>query len=123
MNILQIDDNLDITSLVKTIIETCGHQFTSADNGEEGLQLIRDNKYDIVLLDLSMPGMDGLEVVDELSKDGLMDKQKIVLFTASAVIDEEINESIKKGVHSYMRKPVDIDTLIEKINQIEEETK
>jgi len=123
MNILHIDDNLDITKLVKTVLESSGHQFTSADNGKDGLQLIRDNKYDVVLLDLLMPGFSGMQVVDELTKDGIMDKQKIVLFTASSVRDDEITELMQKGVHSCIRKPVDIDTLTEKINQIEEETK
>jgi CheY-like chemotaxis protein len=123
MNILQIDDNLDITKLVKAVLESEEHKFTSIDNGKDGLQLIRDNKYDVVLLDLSMPGMSGMEVVDALTKEGLMDKQKIVLFTASSVRDEEIGDSIQKGVHSCIRKPVDIDTLTEKMEQIEEETK
>ncbi len=119
MNILQIDDNLDITKLVKTVLQSSGHQFASADNGKDGLQLIRDNKYDVVLLDLSMPGISGMQVIDELTKEGIIDKQKIVLFTASSVRDDEISESIEKGVHSCIRKPVDIDTLLEKINQIE----
>jgi len=123
MNILQIDDNLDITKLVKTVLESSGHQFTSVDNGKEGLQLMRDNKYDVVLLDLSMPGISGMEVIADLAKDGIIDKQKIVLFTASSVRDDEITESIQKGVHSCIRKPVDIDTLIEKMDKIEEEIK
>jgi CheY-like chemotaxis protein len=118
LRILAIDDNTDITKLLNTVLTSVGHEFSFVNNGKDGLENIRTNSYDIVLLDLSMPGFSGLDVVNELVNDGNIDKQKIVLFTASSVSDREIDDLIKKGIHSCIRKPVDIDVLLDKISQI-----
>ena len=88
-------------------------------NGTEGLKLIREKKFDIVLLDLAMPEFSGFDVINSLLKEGLLSKQKIILFTASSVLDSEIEELIKKGVNSCIRKPVDVDFLIEKLEQLQ----
>ncbi len=71
----------------------------------------------MVLLDLLMPEFSGFDVLDALKKEGLVDKQKIIILTASSIQDKEINELVKEGVHSYLRKPLDIDTLVEKIQE------
>ena len=118
MKILGIDDNLDIINLLDTVLNGSGHEFTSVDNGKEGLKQIREQNYDLVLLDLSMPEFTGIDVIDALKNDGLMEKQKIVLFTASSMTDAEIETLLKKGAHSCIRKPVDIDVLLEKIENI-----
>lgn len=68
-----------------------------------------------------MPGVSGFDVVDRLSEEGIIKNQKIVLFTASTISDEDINKLIKKGVHSYLPKPVDIDTLLDKVESIQSE--
>lgn len=118
MRIFAIDDNTDITKLLDTVLTSVGYEFSCANNGKDGLKNIREQKYDIVLLDLSMPGFSGLDVVNELVSDGNISKQKIVLFTASSVSDREIDDMIKKGVHSCIRKPVDIDILLDKLGQL-----
>jgi len=118
LKILAIDDNTDITKLLDTVLTSVGYEFSSANNGKDGLKNIREQNYDIVLLDLSMPGFSGLDVVNELVNDGMISKQKIVLFTASSVSDREIDDLIKKGVNSCIRKPVDIDVLLDKIGQL-----
>lgn len=119
MRILGVDDNTDITKLLNTILSSEGHEFSSVDNGREGLKRMREQSYDLIFLDLSMPGFSGLDVVEELVKDGNINKQKIVLFTASSVSDVEINNLIKKGVHSCLRKPVDIDAVLDKVSQFQ----
>jgi two-component system, OmpR family, response regulator len=118
LRILAIDDNTDITKLLDTVLTSVGHEFSCVNNGKDGLKNIREHNYDMVLLDLSMPGFSGLDVVNELVNDGNIGKQKIVLFTASSVSDREIDELIKNGIHSCIRKPVDIDILLDKISQL-----
>jgi len=118
LHIFAIDDNTDITKLLDTVLTSVGYEFSCVNNGKDGLKNIREQKYDVVLLDLSMPGFSGLDVVNELVNDGNISKQKIVLFTASSVSDREIDELIKKGVNSCIRKPVDIDILLDKISQL-----
>jgi two-component system, OmpR family, response regulator len=119
MKILGIDDNTDINELLDTVLNGSGHEFIYVKNGTEGLKFIREKKFDIVLLDLAMPEFSGFDVINSLLKEGLLTKQKIILFTASSVLDSEIEELITKGVHSCIRKPVDLDFLLEKLEQLQ----
>ena len=119
MKILGIDDNTDINELLDTVLNGSGHEFIFVKNGTEGLKFIREKKFDIVLLDLAMPEFSGFDVINSLLKEGLLTKQKIILFTASSVLDSEIEELIKRGVHSCIRKPVDLDFLLEKLEQLQ----
>lgn len=119
MKIFGIDDNVDITKLLDTVLNSMGHEYTFVNNGRDGVKSIRENRYDMVLLDLSMPDFSGLDVITDLQSDGQITKQKIVLFTASSVSDREIQEMLNKGVHSCIRKPVDIDILLDKLAELE----
>jgi len=118
LNILGIDDNPDINELLSVALNGNGHEFSSVQNGKEGLKKIKQNRYDIVLLDLAMPEFSGMDVIESLKREGLMGKQKIVLFTASSITDKEVADLLKKGVTAYIRKPIDIDVLIEKIQAL-----
>jgi len=71
-----------------------------------------------VLLDLSMPEFSGEDVLDALVKEGIMNKQKIILFTASTPTEKEVGRLLEKGLHSVMTKPLDIDALIETIRKM-----
>ena len=117
MKVLSIEDNADINMLLETVLTSSGYEFVYVTDGRKGLELIKQNTYDVVLLDLGMPEFSGFDVLDALKKEKLMSKQKIIILTASSIQDKEINELIKEGVHSYLRKPLDIDVLVEKIQQ------
>ncbi len=118
MKILGIDDNKDLLQLCDVALSAEGHEYTGIDNGKEGLQAIKDEKFDLVLLDLSMPDFSGLDVIDALVKEGIMDKQKIIVFTGSTASDGEFGSLIEKGIHLIITKPVDIDDLIETIKKM-----
>ncbi len=118
MKILGIDDNQDLLDLCEVTLSSEGHEFTAINNGKEGLQTIKDKKFDLVLLDLSMPGFSGEDVLDALVKEGIMNKQKIVIFTASTASEIEFGPLLEKGVHSIITKPFGIDTIIETIKKM-----
>ena len=118
MKILGIDDNQDLLDLCEVTLSSEGHEFTAINKGKEGLQAIKDKKFDLVLLDLSMPGFSGEGVLDALVKEGIMNKQMIIIFTASTASEQEFGPLLEKGVHSIIRKPVDIDDLIETIKKM-----
>ena len=118
MNILGIDDNQDLLDLCEVALSAEGHEYTGIDNGKEGLQAIKDKKFDLVLLDLSMPDFSGEDVFDALVKEGIVNKQKIILFTASTPTEKEVSPFLEKGLHSMMTKPLDIDVLIETIRKM-----
>ena len=121
MKILGIDDNVHINKLLSTVVKNDGHDFKWVDNGKEGLNLIRDKKFDAVLLDLTMPEMSGSQIIDVLSAEGIIKKQAVIIFTASSKTDEEMQALIEKGAHSCIRKPINIQELLKKLRKISSE--
>jgi len=118
MKILGIEDNKDLLDLCNVALSSDGHEYTGINNGKEGIQAIKDKKFDLVLLDLAMPDFSGVDVIDTLVKEGIMDKQKIIVFSASTATQKEFGPLLEKGVHSIIKKPVDIDVLIETIKKM-----
>jgi len=122
MKILLIDDNEDLLDLCDAVLSSEGHEYTGIDNGKEGLKLIRNQQFDIVFLDLSMPEFSGNDVIDALVKDGIMNKQKVVIFTATTPTKKDMDLFLEKGAHSILTKPIDADTLVAHVQKIESES-
>ncbi len=121
MKILGIDDNEDLLEVCETVLISDGHEFTGISNGRDGLKAIRDEKFDAVLLDLSMPEFSGMDVIDALVKEEIMKKQKVVIFTAASPTKKEIDLFLEKGAHSILKKPVEPDDLSKFIHKLESE--
>ena len=79
------------------------------------LKLIKEDNHDVVLLDLAMPEFDGYAVINDLEENNLLNDRKIVVFTASTITQDELDELVVRGVKSYILKPIDIDILLSKI--------
>jgi len=121
MKILGIDDNEDLLNLCEIALSSEGHEYTGINNGREGLQAIKDKKFDVVLLDLAMPEFSGSDLIDALVKEGIMNKQKVVIFTATSPTKKEVELFLEKGAHSILKKPVDPDDLAKFIHKLESE--
>jgi CheY-like chemotaxis protein len=122
MKILVIDDSQDITDLLEKVLSSIGHDVTSTDNGRDGLELARNHQFDAIFLDIAMPDFSGLDFIDALEQDGKLKANRIVLFTASSISDDEVADLVKRGVHSCIRKPMQIAKLFEKIDELNRET-
>ena len=122
MKILVIDDSQDITDLLEKVLSSIGHDVTSTDNGRDGLELARNHQFDAIFLDIAMPDFSGLDFIDALEQDGKLKANRIVLFTASSISDDEVAGLVKRGVHSCIRKPMQIERLFEKIDELNRET-
>ena len=119
MKILGIDDNTDITELLDTVLNGSGHEYTFVNDGKSGVKKIKENQYDLVLLDLAMPEFSGEDVLAELNKEELIKKQKIIIFSASSNSDSDMESFISKyNVQGYIRKPVDVDKLLAILDDI-----
>ncbi len=118
MKILGIDDNESINKMLKNILIPAGHEYQSVTNGRDGLKLIQEQTWDVVLLDVAMPEFSGKDVVDELVKTGNIKKQPVILFTASSIANDEVNDMIKQGVRLCLRKPVEIKNLLEILENV-----
>ncbi len=80
--------------------------------------MIKKGSFDVVLLDLAMPDFTGYDIIDELKKENKIKDQKIIVLTATLTDDESIRKLKKSGIHSVLRKPVDISTLIEVMSKL-----
>ena len=113
MKVLVIDDNTDLTTMISRMLDAGGHECIVSNDGRNGLTMLEQKKFDAVILDLSMPGFTGYDVVDALEKNGNLKEQKIIVLTASDVSNEKMEELKKRGVFACLRKPVSIDVLYE----------
>ena len=118
MKILIVDDDVELTKALESTITSVGYDVQCANDPKEGLKLIRDQKHDMVFLDLSMPEFSGIDIINNLAEDDIIKEKKIVVMTASAINDEELKNLVDLGVHSILRKPVDIDALLDKIEEV-----
>lgn len=115
LKILIVDDNEQITKMLTTFLELKEHECTVANDGKEGLGLIKENRHDVILLDLAMPEFDGYAVIKDLEENNMLKDHKIIVFTASTITPEELDELVKRGVTTYILKPIDIDILHTKL--------
>ena len=106
--ILVVDDDRPIRNLVTTVLERRGLSIDSAPDGAAALKLIAENEYDVAVVDLMMPGMNGIELLDHVKRTG-RHPQTIIVLTASGPAD--IRQLDAGAVHAIMRKPFDINEL------------
>jgi DNA-binding NtrC family response regulator len=107
--ILVIDDEEYIGWIIKKTFEATDNEVHLAYNGKQGLEEFNKQSFDIVFLDLRLPDMDGMEILEDLKK--LKPSTAVVIVTAHGSIDTAI-ESMKKGAFDYITKPFDVDELI-----------
>jgi DNA-binding response OmpR family regulator len=101
--------------MLNTFLQLKEQSCTVANDGIEGLKLIKENKHDVILLDLAMPEFDGYAVIKDLEENNMLKDRKIIVFTASTITDNELDGLVDRGVNSYILKPIDIDILLSKI--------
>jgi DNA-binding NtrC family response regulator len=118
--ILVIDDEKSIRNTLKDILEYEEHQVGLAENGSVGIELFKQNKYDLVLCDIKMPEMDGIEVLVQLGE--LNNEVPVVMISGHGNIETAV-ESIKKGAYDFISKPLDLNRLLLTIkNTLERQT-
>jgi len=118
MRILLIDDNEQITKMLTTFLHLNGHECIATNDGRNGVEILKKENFDAVLLDLAMPEFSGYDVIDVLEKEKELEKNKIIIFTASTISQNELDNLVKRGVHSYLLKPSDLDELTAKLNEL-----
>ncbi len=114
--ILVIEDNEQNMYLVTFILEKYGYQVAQARNGDVGLAQARQQKPDLILLDIQLPVMDGYTVARELRKIEALAKVPIVAVTSYAMPGDREN-TLAAGCTGYIEKPIDPDTFITQIER------
>lgn len=116
--ILVIDDEEIVRMSCKRALAPEGYDVDSAASGREGLELYQKASYDLVLVDLKMPGMDGIEVLLTIKKQH--PEQNIMIMTGYDTVDH-IVQAISSGAAHYLEKPFTPDTLIQRITEVLEQ--
>ena len=110
-----VDDNPDIVTIVKTILEGKGYGVQSAYSGQEVFNLLKEQKPDLIVLDIMMPQMDGLEVLTRLKGEPSTSTIPVILLTAK-VQYEDVLGGYKMGADYYITKPFTSTQLLNGIN-------
>ena len=102
--ILLVDDDPDIREIVRIVLEDQGTTIFEASNGVEGLQVAREKRPDLIILDWMMPGMEGIDVARALRRDTETENIPIIMLT-SRDADTDFEQSRQVGVFAYLVKP------------------
>ncbi|HOW15199.1 response regulator [Methanosarcina sp.] len=106
-NILVVEDNPLIMELVKTLLISFGYEPVEASDGAIALELSKKNHFNLILLDIQLPGIDGIEVLKILKEDPARREIPVIALTAHAMRGDE-EKFLKAGCSAYISKPIDI---------------
>lgn len=107
-NILIVDDSRTIRSVIKKTLLIAGvptGELFEASNGLEGLQIMKNNWVDLCFADINMPVMNGIEMIEKMLEDHLLEKLPVVIVSTEGS-KTRIEELFRKGVRAYLRKPI-----------------
>ncbi len=110
--ILLVDDEVVFANNMSKLLNRRGYQVTAVNGGDTALRSLMDNPFDVMVLDLKMPGMDGIAVLHEMKKLGLV--TEVLVLTGHGSIDTAL-EAIQLGAYDYLTKPCEIAELVAKI--------
>ena len=113
--VLVIDDEKNIRTTLQQVLESAGYEVATAVNGEDGLSKLSKSRFDMVLLDMKLPGMDGIDVLRRMRETNY--ETPVAIITAYGTIENAV-EAMKLGAVDYLRKPFsgsEIKELVERI--------
>ena len=111
-DIVVIDDEDDSLMVAQVILTAYGANLSTATNGEEGLQIIREVRPRFVISDLSMPVLDGWGVIQAMKKDRELAEIPVIALTAHAMVGDR-ERAIAAGFHNYLTKPLTVETFMQ----------
>ncbi|MBN2125193.1 MAG: response regulator [Deltaproteobacteria bacterium] len=110
--ILLVDDEVVFTTNMSKLLTNRGYRVTAVNGGDAAIHALEEESFDVVVLDLKMPGMDGITTLKEIRKLGLF--TETLILTGHGSIDTAL-EAIKLGAYDFLTKPCEIDELVTKI--------
>jgi DNA-binding NtrC family response regulator len=109
---LLVDDETIFTKNMSKLLHNRGYQVVAVNSGDSAIRELEQNRFDVIVLDLKMPGMDGISTLKEIMKLGLF--TETLILTGHGSIDSAL-EAMKLGAYDYLTKPCEIDELVAKI--------
>ena len=114
LNTLIVDDHVGMRTTLQDILEDEGYQVSSASSGDEAIEICQDMNFDIILMDVRMPGING---VDAFRKIKTISKDTRVIMMSAYSIDEMKLEALKEGAIAFLQKPLDISQVLKLIEE------
>ncbi len=121
-NILVVDDSVTVRAVIAKTLDIAGvpvNELYQASNGQEALDLLAEHWVDLVFADINMPVMNGIELVERMSSEGLLDTIPVVIVSTEGSATR-IEQLLNKGVSAYIRKPFAPEMLREVVDQVME---
>jgi CheY-like chemotaxis protein len=115
MNILVAEDNLVNQKLIEHILKKLGYEAVMKENGKETVQELVQNYYDIILMDVQMPEMDGLEATNIIRKTSV--KQPVIIALTANAMQGDQDECLRAGMDDYLSKPVKLEELVKMLEK------
>ncbi|ADU32332.1 response regulator [Evansella cellulosilytica] len=112
--LLIVDDQFGIRVLLNEVFEKDGYKTMQASNGKQALKIVEEEEPELILLDMKIPGMDGLEILREIKKMDV--KSDVIMMTAYGEL-EMINEAMQLGALTHFAKPFDIDEVRDEVRK------
>ena len=116
--ILVVDDMDNTLEMLKEGLTPEGYDVETINNATQGLEMIKTDAYDVVLLDIQMPDMTGLDIISAIKDTPLIRTTKIILMTASDLPSEDLTNLMKVGVVAWVRKPIRIEILLGRLKTL-----
>ncbi|MFP4017570.1 MAG: response regulator [Halanaerobiales bacterium] len=113
--ILVVDDEKNIRLTLEKALSNAGYEVETALNGENGLEKIKEDEYPVILLDMKMPGMDGLEFLEKVNE--LKYQTRVVMITGFGNVETAV-ETMKLGAVDYLRKPFKPQEILEVVDNV-----
>lgn len=118
MKVLVVDDHEPMRKILKNILRSVGyHDIVEAQDGQDALNKLKTQKYDVILLDINMPGLSGYDVLKSMKDDQTMKDIPVIMVTGESS-KEKILELLKLGISGYLVKPFTPDSLKRKLSEI-----
>ncbi len=113
MRLLVVEDEVRLCDMIKARLEKEKYTVDTTYDGEEGLYMIESNIYDLVILDVMLPGMNGFEILKKAKEENI--NSKVILLTAKSQIDDKL-KGFNLGVDDYITKPFHLEELVARVN-------
>lgn len=115
--ILVVDDQAEILGLTEAILTDDGFEVATASSGQEALELVFSDTFDLMLLDINMPGMDGWETLRLIKADDSLSSMPVVMFSIKGEVRNQVH-GMQLGAVDYITKPFSMDALLARVHKV-----
>ena len=119
--VLIVDDQAEIREITTTVLESEGYQVAAMAAGSHAVEALGNEPFDLVLLDINMPGMDGWQTLRMIRADDRLSDLPVVMFSVKGELSDKV-QSLKDGASGYITKPFVVDELLARVKRVLEAT-